>query len=260
MTAAEGSAGPPAVDLSDVSFTYPSGQRALEEVHLVVPAGTRLGIFGPNGGGKSTLLRLVLGLLSPQDGEVRVFGRAPHEAVARGFVGYVSQRQSAELRAPLSVRQVVGMTATHGLAPWSSPPLATRERIERVLEMAGVLDLAERPIGELSGGQQQRVFIARALAGAPRLLLLDEPTIGVDRAGRERFAELLATAHAALGVTILLVTHNLQLIGSTCDRIAVLARHLHYHDTPEGLTPDVLTEVFRHDIALEWDEEPGGDG
>jgi len=250
----------PAVALAGASYTYPRGQVALEDVHLDVPPGTRLGIFGPNGGGKSTLLRLVLGLLSPQEGRVEVFGRPPHDAVRDGLVGYVAQRQAAELRAPLSVRQVVAMTAAHGVPAWAPLSRAATERVERVMELAGVADLAERPIGALSGGQQQRVFIARALAGAPRLLLLDEPTVGIDRAGRERFTGLLAAAHAELGVTLLLVTHNLQLIAATCDRIAVLARTLHYHDTPGGLTPEVLTEVFRHDIAHDWSEDTGGDG
>nr|MCU0230501.1 ATP-binding cassette domain-containing protein [Acidobacteriota bacterium] len=93
----------PAVALAGTSYTYPRGQVALEDVDLDVPSGTRLGIFGPNGGGKSTLLRLVLGLLAPQEGRVEVFGRPPHDAVRDGLVGYVAQRQSAELRAPLSV-------------------------------------------------------------------------------------------------------------------------------------------------------------
>lgn len=126
--------------------------------------------------------------------------------------------------------------------------------MDELLELAGIADLAQTPVGDLSGGQQQRAFIARALAGYPRILLLDEPTVGIDQAGRALFAQLLNRAHQKMGLTILMVSHNLRAIASGCDEIAVLSRTLHYHAAPSGLTPEVLTEVFNHDIAL-----PGGE-
>lgn len=241
----------PAVALRDVTFAYQPGSPVLEKINFAVQRGTRLGILGPNGGGKSTLLKLILGLLSPAPGkgEVSVLGMPPRLATRKRLVGYLPQRLDVEWRAPLSVWQVAGMTAMLGVQPWQSPPQAVGERIERMIELVGMKDLADRPIGDLSGGQQQRVFIARALAAAPQLLLLDEPTVGIDQKGQEQFASLLRTIHAELGITILIVSHDLRAIAAGCDQIAVLSRTLHYHAAPEGLTPQVLAEVFHHDIA-----------
>jgi zinc transport system ATP-binding protein len=244
-----GQPGPPAVRLRDVSFAYPHGPPVLEGIDLAVSPGARLGILGPNGGGKSTLLKLVLGLLKPARGEVRVLGLPAREATRRRLVGYLPQRLGAEWRAPLSVRQVIAMTAALGYKPWRRMPHEIHQRIDHLLDLVGMSALADRPIGELSGGQQQRTFIARALASRPRLLLLDEPTVGIDQQGQEQFARLLKTIHHELGVTILIVSHDLRAIAAGCDQIAVLSRTLHYHAAPEGLTPEVLAEVFHHDIA-----------
>jgi zinc transport system ATP-binding protein len=130
-------------------------------------------------------------------------------------------------------------------------PLSATERsgIGEALELVGAADLADRPIGKLSGGQLQRVMIARALACRPKLLLLDEPTVGIDAVGQQRFAELLRSLHDRLGLTIMLVSHDLRTIAAGCDRVACLSRTLHSHVAPEGLTPRVLAEVFSHDVA-----------
>jgi len=238
-----------AVALRDVSFAYQRSEPVLEGIDLAVPAGARLGILGPNGGGKSTLLKLVLGLLRPTRGEVTVLNMPPREATRKRLVGYLPQRLSAGGRAPLNVRQVVAMTAALGLQPWQALPEEINNRIDHLIDLVGMSALADRPIGELSGGQQQRAFIARALASAPRLLLLDEPTVGIDQKGQAQFARLLKTIHEELEITILIVSHDLRAIAAGCDQIAVLSRTLHYHASPEGLTPDVLAEVFHHDIA-----------
>lgn len=232
-----------------VGHAYASGTTAIDGVTLDVPAGTRLGILGPNGGGKSTLLKLTLGLLRLQTGAIEVFGRTPIEARNEGLVGYVPQRIEAELAFPLSARQVVGMAVVRGVSPWKR--LSTRDRgtIDESLDVVGAKDFADRPVGTLSGGQLQRVMIARALAIRPKLLLLDEPTVGIDVAGQQRFAELLRDLHQRLGLTIVVVSHDIRTIAAGCDRIACLSRTLHSHVGPEGLTPQVLAEVFRHDVA-----------
>ncbi len=239
----------PAVALRNVSFAYQPGQAVLEHIAFTVPRGVRLGILGPNGGGKSTLLKIILGLLTPSQGTVEILGKSPRHATRSRLVGYLPQRLDAEWRAPLSVRQVVAMHASLAVRPWRSLPHESRERVDHMIELVGMNDFAHRPIGELSGGQQQRVFIARALASEPQLLLLDEPTVGIDQKGQEQFARLLRTIHSELGITILIVSHDLRAIAAGCDQIAVLSRTLHYHDAPEGLTPHVLAEVFHHDIA-----------
>jgi zinc transport system ATP-binding protein len=244
----------PAVAYEGVTFSYAprdDGQAlpALQNITLAVRQGERLGILGPNGGGKSTLLKLTLGLLQGYVGAIRIFGLSPEEARRRRLIGYVPQRIEAELAFPLSVRQVVQMSAALGCSGWFPLPRQVRSEVDRALELVGAASLAERPVGKLSGGQLQRVMIARALACRPRLLLLDEPTVGIDVAGQQRFADLLRTLHAELGLTTMVVSHDIRTIAAGSDRVACLSRTLHSHVAPEGLTPQVLAEVFSHDVA-----------
>jgi len=131
-------------------------------------------------------------------------------------------------------------------------PSGLRSRVEDALRVVGAIGYADRPIAGLSGGQTQRVMIARALASGARLLALDEPTVGIDAVGQRHFAELVRTLHKDLGLTILLVSHDLRTIAggaSTCDRVACLRGRLHFHDAPRGITPQVLAQVFQHDLA-----------
>lgn len=246
-------AGQLAVEYDGVSFAYEAADGAprqvLQGITLSVQAGARLGILGPNGGGKSTLLKLTLGLLRPQAGAIRVFGVPPDEARRARLIGYVPQKIEIEPGFPVSVRQAVEMSATLGLRPWQGRTTAIRQSVHESLELVGAAALADRPVGKLSGGQLQRAMIARALASKPRLLLLDEPTVGIDLTGQQRFSELLQTLHARLGLTIIVVTHDIRTIAAGSDRVACLSRTLHSHVAPEGLTPAVLAEVFSHDVA-----------
>jgi zinc transport system ATP-binding protein len=240
----------PAVQLESVTFTYPGASTpAVEAVNLDVPEGTRLGILGPNGGGKSTLLKLALGLLRPTSGRVRVLGRDPAEARRAGFIGYVPQKFDVELGFPMSVRQVVELGATWRLPAWKPVPREARQRIEEMLRLTGAAEFADRAIGKLSGGQMQRAMIARALAANPRILALDEPMVGIDAKGQHQFASLLESIHRSLGITILIISHDLRAIAAGSDRVACLARRLHSHVSPEGLTPQVLAELFSHDLV-----------
>ncbi|MBC7771653.1 MAG: metal ABC transporter ATP-binding protein [Pyrinomonadaceae bacterium] len=240
-----------AIEFDSVSYMYPGAESAaLENVSLRVDTGERLGILGPNGGGKSTLLKLMLGLLPMQAGRISLFGDlSPGAARKQGVIGYVPQRLEAELGFPLSTRQVVTLGATWRLRAWRPIPLATRQHIDRMIALVGAERYADQPIGKLSGGQVQRVLIARALAAMPKILALDEPTVGIDAAGQQRFAELLTTVHAELGVTIVIVSHDLRAIVAGSDRVACLARRLHSHVSPQGLTPQILAELFSHDLV-----------
>lgn len=245
----------PAVRYRGVSYTYPEGAGdgsrspapAVERITLDVRAGERLGILGPNGGGKSTLLKLTLGLLKPDAGEVEVCGRSALSARRAGLVGYVPQRAEAGFDFPLSVRQVVEQGVSRGASAWRRLPAGARAQVDAAMELVGIAELAERPIGSLSGGQRQRAMIARAVAGEPRVLLLDEPTVGVDVEGQQRFGVLLERL-ASRGLTVVVVTHDLRTVAGGCDRVACLRRTLHAHVHPRGLTPEVLAEVFAHDV------------
>lgn len=240
-----------AVEFRNVTFSYARGENtpAVQGVTLDVPVGQRLGVLGPNGGGKSTLLKLTLGLLRGYSGSIRVFGATPEEARRKRWIGYVPQRNEAVLEFPVSVRQAAAMSAALPVSPWRSGAKATQKEVDEALELVGMSDLAERPVGSLSGGQLQRTMIARAVAGRPRMLLLDEPTVGIDVAGQQKFGELLKSLHDRLGLTIIVVSHDIRTIAAGSDRVACLSRTLHSHVAPEGLTPAVLAEVFRHDVA-----------
>lgn len=242
-----------AVVYDGVGFAYggadASRKAVLENVSLTVDEGQRLGVLGPNGGGKSTLLKLTLGLLEGNTGTIRVFGLPPREAARKGLIGYVPQKSAAETAFPLTVSQVVGMSATLSNPPWRGTTREQREAIAKSLDVVGAAALAGAHVGSLSGGQFQRVMIARALAGKPRLLLMDEPTVGIDVSGQQQFAELLTRLHDELRLTVIVVSHDIRTVAAGCDRIACLSRTLHSHVSPEGLTPQLLGEVFRHDVA-----------
>ncbi|MBL8746368.1 MAG: metal ABC transporter ATP-binding protein [Phycisphaerae bacterium] len=241
-----------AIHLDHLSFSYPGGQSVLENLTLRVAPGELVAIIGPNGGGKSTLIKILVGLLHGYSGAATIFGRTPREAQRAGLIGYVPQRSDAERAFPVSARQAVLMSPCRNLPGWSATPRKLKDRAQRSLELVGAAEYADEPVGSLSGGQWQRVMIARALTIEPKVLALDEPLVGVDAAGQRLFASLLRTLHRDLGLTILLVTHDLRTVAGAsaeCDRIACLRRTLHFHAAPKGVTPQVLAEVFQHDLA-----------
>ena len=249
-----------AIVYDNVSYSYAprtaraGAPRALERISLKVREGERLGILGPNGGGKSTLLKLTLGLLSQQEGTISVFGQSPTQARDKRLIGYVPQRVDAELAFPLSGRQVVQLGAAIANKPWQRLSLEQREDVHEALVTVGAQAFAEKHVGSMSGGQLQRILIARALASKPKLLLLDEPTVGIDPAGQQQFASLLKQIAAEKQLTVVIVSHDLRTIAAGCDRVACLSRTLHAHTAPEGLTPAVLAEVFKHDVAAIFGE------
>src|SRR5687767_3938532 len=238
----------PLVEISDLDFGY-GRQPVLSGINLRIDAGTTLGLIGPNGGGKTTLMRLLLGALEPTAGSAAVAGLPPKKAIARGDVtGYLPQNPPLTSRLPLSVRQVVrlGLAGKTGLLrSYSRDDLAF---VDSLLERVGVADLAERPIGALSGGELQRVYIARALAPRPRLLLLDEPTTGIDRGNQHRFIDFIQSLKSALGLTMIFVSHDLRAVSSISDRIACLNLTLHYHDVPDHLPAELVYQMFACDL------------
>ena len=239
---------PQIVEIQNLDFAY-GQQLVLKQLTLPIEQGSSLGIIGPNGGGKSTLLRLLLGLHAPTRGSIRIMGLSPRAAVARGdLVGYLPQSYAIPADFPINVRQLVRL----GLAGKSGMLHGYRredlEFVDWLIARVGLSELAGRPIGSISGGQQQRALIARALAPRPKLLLLDEPTTGIDRSGQQRFIEFLAGLQKELELTVVLVSHDLRAVSSMCDRVACLNVTLHYHDVPERMPAALVYEMFACDL------------
>lgn len=236
------------VQIRDLDFAY-RDQPVLRGINLEVEAGTTLGIIGPNGGGKTTLVRLLLGLLRPTRGSIEIDGLSPAKAIARGdVIGYLPQQLPDVEDFPLSVRQVVrlGLAGKTGMfRPYRRDDLAFADSL---LDCVDLRDLADRPVGTLSGGQLQRVFIAKALAPRPRILILDEPTTAIDRSAQQRVIEMIQQLRSELALTILLVSHDLRAVGTIADRIACLNVTLHYHDVPEHIPADLVYRMFACDL------------
>src|SRR5438874_4563175 len=239
----------PIIDLQDLDFAYRDAL-VLKDVSLRVEAGTTLGLIGPNGGGKTTLIRLLLGLMEPTRGSVRVAGLAPRDAVRRGdIIGYLPQNPAnPDARFPISVRQVarLGLVGKTGmLRGYRRDDL---KFVDELLGMVGISDLADAPLATLSGGQLERVLIARALAPRPKILLLDEPTTGIDRVGQQQFLQSIDQLKQRLGLTVVFVSHDLRAVTAISDRIACLQVRLHYHDVPEHVPADLVYRMFACDL------------
>jgi zinc transport system ATP-binding protein len=224
-----------AVELEKVSFAYPGGPEVLGRVDLKIHAGEFVTIAGPNGGGKTTLLRVALGLEEPVSGTARLFGEPADRVRDRYRIGYLAQRTRLGIDAPASVGEVVtsGRVARRGLLkPFGR---ADRDAIAEAIARVGLEDQASTPIQRLSGGQQQRAFIAKALAGEPELLVLDEPTAGVDVDAQEAFGAFLGELHQALGVTILYVSHEFGAVERFVERVVLVRGGIVFDGPPAEL-------------------------
>jgi len=239
---------PIAVEIQHLDFAF-SSDPVLQGIDLSIDRGTTLGLVGPNGGGKTTLIRLLLGMLRPDRGTIRIGGMTPAQAVRRGnVIGYLPQHLQAPTGLPLTVRQVARLGLAGKTGMFRAVAADDLTFADSLLERVGVADLADKPVSTLSGGQLQRVYIARALAPRPMLLLLDEPTTGIDRAGQQRFIEFLAGLKKELLLTVIFVSHDLRAVSAICDRIACLNLTLHYHDVPDHLPPDLVYRMFACDL------------
>jgi zinc transport system ATP-binding protein len=233
------------IELEDINYTL-NGHPVLEYISFAVNEGEYLGIIGPNGGGKTTLLRIMLGLLKPSSGKVKIFGQEINHFKDRYKLGYVPQRAAhEEFYFPASVEEVVksGRTAKIGL--FKKFHKEDREAVKQAMDIAGVLELKERLIGELSGGERQRVFIARALAGGPGILILDEPVVGVDIASKDRFYSFLKHLNKEEKITIIFVSHDVGAIAHEVNDVLCLNRRLICHGSPEDyIKEDFLEQVY----------------
>ncbi len=215
----------PALRVVDVSFGYYPNEPVLQSVSLTVPSASLTCIIGPNGGGKSTFLKVVLGLLPPSQGSITVFGVPPHKVCSR--VGYVPQHTAVRPDFPIQVREVVRMGG------FGRKPAFTADAISQAIRQVGMEGFETHPFAELSGGQRQRVLIARALVGAPGLLLLDEPASGVDPVFEKQLRELLFDLKKTIAVVV--VSHDLTFIGPQIDQILFIDR------TAKTVRPDEIS-------------------
>ena len=229
----------PIAELREVTFGYGRGRPVLERVDLRIEHDDLLGIIGPNGSGKTTLLRLLLGLLEPSRGSIELFGRPP--ARARRRVGYVPQHAQVDVTVPATALDVVLMGRLR-LSPWG-PGFGARHRHAAVaaLERVGVAKLAHRPLADMSGGQRQRVLIARAIVGEAELLLLDEPTTGVDFHAEQELMELLLELNRE--IPIVMVSHDVALVSAHLKRVACVSRNVTLHPA-HSITPERLGELY----------------
>lgn len=229
--------------LEDV--TYAHGNRpAVEDVSLTIEAGEFLGLVGPNGSGKTTLVELLLGLRRPDAGTVRLFGEPPEAFSDGSRLGYVSQDvPGGDAGMPITVRETVAMGRypSVGLGRFDRED---HDRIDLALETVGIDDLGRRKLATLSGGQRQRVFIARALAGDADLLVLDEPTAGIDAESREAFYGLLRDLNGD-GLTVVLVEHDIGVVTAFASTVACINRRLFFHgDTLDFSESDALRRAY----------------
>jgi zinc transport system ATP-binding protein len=226
---------PLVVELERVGFGYANAPPVLRDVDLAVEAGEFVAIAGPNGGGKTTLLRIVLGLEHPQIGSARLFGEPAARVRRRGRIGYLAQRSQLGIESPVTVREAVAAGRVPRRGVLSPLRRDDRVQVERMIARVGLAERAGAPISTLSGGQQQRAFIAKALAADPELLVLDEPTAGVDVGAQEALASLLDRLHRELGVTILFVSHEFGAVERFVQRLVLVRGGVVFDGDPARL-------------------------
>jgi zinc transport system ATP-binding protein len=226
------------VEIKNVCFAY-NGHTVLEGVSLDIRQADFIAMIGPNGGGKTTLLKLILGLLKPAKGSIRVLGDTTEKA--SHHIGYVPQEVHINRSFPITAMDIVLMGKLEPSRRWTQNSAQDRQDVLNALQQMEIDALASRKIGELSGGQRQRVFIARALVSQPKLLLLDEPTASIDARGQAEFYRLLKTLNK--DIPILVVSHDLVAISTYVKSVACVNKRLHYHNQAE-ITGEMLEEMY----------------
>lgn len=256
--------GHPVIELDDVWVSL-SGHTVLEGITFSLDEKMFMGIIGPNGAGKTTLLRVILGLIEPERGTVIVMGMTPGELKHElHHVGYMPQQVLFDPDFPASVFDVVMMGRSCCIGPLRFASKSDRDAVMESIELVGLRGLEKRPIGELSGGQQKRAFLARALCLETRILLLDEPTAGLDIETQESFMGLLARLKSEMGLSVMFVSHDVNILARFADEIVCINRTMHLHGRPEDvLGSDRLKEAYRCEFDFlvgSRSQEPGAGG
>lgn len=229
------------VQLDNV-WVWRSENLALKDVSLAIKRGRFIGLMGPNGSGKTTLIKTIVGLIKPDRGRITVNGPSAQT------IGYVPQEEHIDPDFPVTAHDVVEMGLYGSLGMFPRIGAAERARIDKALARVGLEDFSSRRIGTLSGGEKQRVFIARAIAAEPRLLLLDEPTTGVDATARDDFYRVLFDLMKELSLTVVLASHDLEVVPGRVDEIICINQTVFVHAPPEEVAD---TDVFRKAYGCE---------
>ena len=235
----------PVIKIENLTFSY-KDLPVLTDINFSVEEKDFVGVIGPNGGGKTTLFKLILGLFKPVSGNISVFGKTP--AKAASLIGYVPQYGEMDKNFPIRTKEVVEMGVVDKTFILSRSLKKKSDLVYGSLESVGLADLANRTFGELSGGQQQRCLIARALASKPKILLLDEPTTSVDITVEEDIYELLKKLNKE--ITILLASHDLGFISTYINKIACVNRELAWHKTDEISAAKIINDAYHNNIAV----------
>ncbi|WP_138418486.1 metal ABC transporter ATP-binding protein [Aquibacillus sediminis] len=232
------------VKMENVSYAYENKQ-VLSHVDFEIQRGAFIGLVGPNGGGKTTLIKLLLGILKPQQGTIQLFGSPLNKFNQWNKIGFVSQKANTFNRGfPATVYEVVSMGLTSKIGYMKFFKHKHKQKIMDAIKQVGMQDYIYENIGDLSGGQQQRIFIARSLVSDPELLILDEPTVGVDTENVQKFYELLHHLNENQNITLLLVTHDTGTMTHHATDIVCLNKTLHFHGDPS-----VFTNLSEHDLS-----------
>lgn len=241
------------LSLNNVSFTYDTN-KVLDHINLDIKKGSFMGMVGPNGGGKTTLIKIILGELEPDEGQVKLFGHPLSSFKDWTRIGFVSQKANSFNHGfPATVFEVVAMGLTAKIGYFKFLKRRHKQKILEAIEQVDMSDYTYQNISELSGGQQQRIFIARALVNDPDLLILDEPTVGIDFKNVERFYQLLHRLNEERQITLLLVTHDTGAMTEHATDIVCLNKKLHFHGDSEkytALTENDLTEIYGHPVHI----------
>lgn len=233
------------IKIKNLSFAFKKNINILENINLNVFQNDFLGIIGPNGGGKTTLLKIILGLLEPDKGAITVFNKTPKKA--RDFVGYVPQFLKADLDCPISVLEIVLTGILSRKKIFQKYNDKDLELAKQSLDFVNLWGLKDKQVGELSGGQRQRVYIARALTRRPKLFIFDEPTASIDEKSAQDFWNLLQEINKK--ITIIIVSHEIGVIFKNVNKIACLNKQLYSHD-PSEITTEMLDKTYKCDIEL----------
>ena len=234
-----------AIEIRNLSAGY-NNNMIIENINLEINQGDFFSIIGPNGGGKSTLLKVILGLIPIHKGSIKIFNKTPQHG--RKYIGYVPQYAEFDTKFPISVWDVVlmGRRNVRGMHPFYT--IEDKEHAKHALEIVEMKAYASRHISELSGGQRQRVFIARALASQPKILLLDEPTASVDNDIKESIYHFLKELNKKM--TIVFITHDIGVLSTFIGRISCLNRYLFMHDDDRVLSKEILEAAYSCPVEL----------
>lgn len=241
------------IRLEDINFSYDS-KKVLKNVNLEIKRGTFMGLIGPNGGGKTTIIKIILGLLKPDTGSIYLNNQPIDQFKDWNRIGFVSQKANTFNKGfPATVFEVVSMGLTAKLGYLKFLNKSNKQQVLKAIDQVDMGEYIHRNIGDLSGGQQQRVFIARALVSEPDLLILDEPTVGIDFKNVERFYELLHKLNTEQNITLLLVTHDTGAMTDYATNIVCLNQTMHFHGRSEeysALSTKDLSKIYGHPVQV----------